>query len=149
MTMWYKSWGSEGRKMGARGGYTEITLDRVTTEVSEVVLNLELGMNKPGKYLKEEHSRQTLQMMWIGLLYSRNTTGSPSSWTCFSFTSFYFDYTVTGEHILYDAILLNLVRFALWLRISYHGIWSVSAWKESVFYFCCVECSIKPDGGWC
>lgn len=49
--------------MGARGGYTEITLDRVTTEVSEVVLNLELGMNKPGKYLKEEHSRQTLQMM--------------------------------------------------------------------------------------
>lgn len=49
--------------MVARGGYTEITLDRVITEVSEMVLNLELRMNKPGKYLREERSRQTLQMM--------------------------------------------------------------------------------------
>lgn len=49
--------------MAARGSYTEITLDRVITEVSEMVWNLELRMNKPGKYLREGHSRQTLHMM--------------------------------------------------------------------------------------
>lgn len=49
--------------MVARGGSAEVTLDRIITEVSEMVLNLELRMNKPGKYLREEHSRQKLQMM--------------------------------------------------------------------------------------
>lgn len=44
-------------------GHAEVTQHKVNTEVSEVVLNLVLRMNKPGKCLREEHSRQKLQMV--------------------------------------------------------------------------------------
>lgn len=59
--------------MVVRGGCAEVTLDKVSTEVSEMVLNSELRMTKPGNHLKEEHSRQKLQMLWMGLLYQETT----------------------------------------------------------------------------
>lgn len=84
----------------------------------------------------------------MGLLYSKNNRNTQEAGATFSYwflLSFHYDRRT------YSA-WCNSFSFGEACFMSqdmvYLGILSASAWKEHVFYSCCVEYSINPDGWW-